>query len=57
LDTKRITVSQQVDERDVVSHEDVYVRHVDDRSLPALQVLAEQMLGLVAEVPGPVFIP
>jgi hypothetical protein len=57
LDTQRTTVSQPPAERDVESREDVFVRHVDDRALPALQVLAEQQLGLTGEIPGLLFIP
>jgi len=57
LNKRNTTISQQEAERDAVSPEEIYVRHLDDRSLPALQVLAEQQLGLAAEIPGPVFIP
>jgi hypothetical protein len=57
LDTKRITSSQQASQVEVESHGDVFVRQVDDRALPALQVLAEQQLGLAGEIPGPRFIP
>ena len=57
MDTMRITISQQSTAGDVESHEDVFIRQVDDRTLPALQVLAEQQLGLADEIPGPLFIP
>jgi hypothetical protein len=57
MDTMRITISQQSAGGDVESHEDAFIRQVDDRTLPALQVLAEQQLGLADEIPGPLFIP
>lgn len=57
MDTNRTMISQQTAQVDVGSHEDVFVRQVDDRALPALQVLAEQQLALACEIPVPIFIP
>jgi hypothetical protein len=50
LDTNRATNPQQAAPVELESHEDVFVRQVDDRALPALQVLAEQRLVLACEV-------
>jgi hypothetical protein len=50
-------MSQQTAQVDVERSEDIFVRQVDDRALPALQVLAEQRLVLAREVAGPIFIP
>lgn len=57
MDTNSITISQRAAEVDVERQEDVFVRQVDDRALPAVQVLAEQRLAPAREVAGPVFIP
>ena len=57
MDTVRITITQQAAERDVEEHEDHFVRQVDDRALPAPQVLAEQQIGIAGKIPGPLFIP
>jgi hypothetical protein len=57
LDTNSTTISQQTAQVDVERSEDIFVRQVDDRALPALQVLAEQRLVLAREVAGPIFIP
>jgi hypothetical protein len=57
LDTNRTTISQQAAQVDLERQEDIFVRQVDDRALPALQVLAEQQLVLAREVSGPIFIP
>lgn len=57
LDTNSTTISQQTAQVDVERKEDVFVRQVEDRALPALQVLAEQRLVLAREVPGLIFIP
>lgn len=57
MDTKRTASARQAAEPDVESHKDVFVRNVDDRALPALQVLIEQQLELAGEIPGPLFIP
>jgi hypothetical protein len=57
LDTNSTTISQQADQIDVTSQQDVFVRQVNDRALPALQVLAEQRLVLAREAPGLIFIP
>lgn len=57
MDTNSTMIFQQADQFDVESQENVFVRQVDDRARPALQVLAEQKLVLAREVPGPIFIP
>jgi hypothetical protein len=57
LDTQGITISRQAAQFDMESPEEVFVRQVEDRALPALQVLAEQQLGLAGEIPGRLFIP
>jgi hypothetical protein len=57
LDTNRTTISQQAAQVDLERQDDIFVRQVDDRALPALQVLAEQQLVLAREVSGPIFIP
>jgi hypothetical protein len=57
MDTKPAASTQKALDIDVESRRDVFVRQVDDRALPALQVLAEQQLGLAGEIPRPLFIP
>lgn len=56
MDSTRSTNSQQSTGGGVESHEEIFIRQVDDRALPALQVLAEQ-LESAGVIPGPLFIP
>jgi len=54
---ERTKISQQTVERDQEIRDDVFVRQVDDRALPAPQVLAEQQAGMSGRILGPLFIP
>lgn len=57
METENARISELAVEGDQEMRMDVFVRQVDDRALPAPQVLAEQQEVLNNRISAPLFIP